>query len=130
MWRSSTLNVLPTNPTNPHPICDRSGKLDRPEDVFVVKGETSRFHEIDEKGLQEELGSSDRTGKLVKSEDIRVMHAHDGTGELVKLKANTQWKNLFLPNIVTLHHLTRTSSILQPTTRTSFSTSQECRIRW
>ena len=33
----------------PKPICDRSGKLDSTEDVFVVKGETSRSHEIDEK---------------------------------------------------------------------------------
>ena len=31
----------------------------------------------------------DRTRKLVKSEDIRVMHAHDGTGEPVKSSANT-----------------------------------------
>ena len=48
------------------------------------KGKTSRSQEIDDKRLQEGLGSSDRTGKPVKSEDIRVMHAHDGTGELVK----------------------------------------------
>ena len=47
----------------PKPICDRSGKPDSTEDVFVVKGETSRSHEIDEKGLHEELGSSDRSGK-------------------------------------------------------------------
>ena len=33
------------------------------EDVFVVKGETSRSHEIDEKVLHEELVSSDRSGK-------------------------------------------------------------------
>ena len=39
------------------------------------KGKTSRSQEIDDKRLQEELGSSDRTGKPVKSEDIRVMHA-------------------------------------------------------
>ena len=32
--------------------------------MFVVKGETSRSLEIDEKGLHEELGSSDRSGKL------------------------------------------------------------------
>ena len=50
---------------------------------------TSRSQEIDGKCLQEELGSSDRTGKPVKSEDIRVMHAHDGTGEPVKSSANT-----------------------------------------
>ena len=47
----------------PEPICDRSGKPDSTEGVFVVKGETSRFHEIDEKRLHEELGSSDRSGK-------------------------------------------------------------------
>ena len=102
------------------------------ERVFVEKRKTSRSQEIDDKRLQEKLGSSDRTGKPVKSEDIRVMHAHDGTGEPVKSSANThtQWKNSFLPNIVTLHYLTRTNSTLQPTRRTSISTSQECRIRW
>ena len=47
----------------PKPICDRPGKPDSTEDVFVVKGETSRSHEIDEKGLHEELVSSDRPGK-------------------------------------------------------------------
>ena len=31
--------------------------------MIVVKGETCRSHEIDEKGLHEELGSSDRSGK-------------------------------------------------------------------
>ena len=66
---------------------------------FVEKGETSRSHEIDEKGLHEELGSSDRTGKLVKlSEDIRVKHAHDGTGEPVKSSASTHIvKEQFVP---------------------------------
>ena len=44
----------PTQP-KPKPICDRSGKLEDTEDVFVVKGETSRSHEIDEKGLHEEF---------------------------------------------------------------------------
>ena len=74
----------PTQP-KPKPICDRSGKLENTEDMFVVKGETSRSQEIDDKRLHKELGSSDRTGKPVKlSEDIRVMHAHDGTGEPVK----------------------------------------------
>ena len=38
----------PTQP-KPKPICDRSGKPEDTEDVFVVKGETSRSHEIDEK---------------------------------------------------------------------------------
>ena len=49
----------------PKPICDRWVKPDSTEDVFVVKGETSRSHEIDEKGLHKELGSSDRSGKLI-----------------------------------------------------------------
>ena len=47
----------------PKPICDRSGKPENTEHVFVDKGKTSRSHEIDEKGLHEELGSSDRSGK-------------------------------------------------------------------
>ena len=73
----------------PKPIRDRSGKPDSTEDVFVVKGETSRSQEIDEKRLHEELGSSDRSGKPEKlSEDIRVKHAHDGTGEPVKSSAS------------------------------------------
>ena len=59
------------------------------ERVFVEKGKTSQSQEIVGKRLQEELGSSDRTGKPVKCEDIRVMHAHDGTGEPVKSSANT-----------------------------------------
>ena len=79
----------PTQP-KPKPICDRSGKPDNTEDVFVVKGETSRSHEIDEKGLHEELCSSDRSEKLERlSEDIRVKHAHDGTEELVKSSVST-----------------------------------------
>ena len=76
--------------SKPNPSCDRSGKLEDTERVFVDKGKTSRSQEIDDKRLHKELGSSDRTGKLVKlSEDIRVMHAHDGTGELVKSSAST-----------------------------------------
>ena len=53
--------------------------------MFVVKGETSRSHEIDEKGLHEELGSSDRWVKPEKlSENIRVKRAHDGTRQPVE----------------------------------------------
>ena len=74
----------PTQP-KPKPICDRSGKPENTEDVFVDKGNTSRSHEIDEKGLHEELGSSDRSVKPDKlSENIRVKRAHDGTGQLVE----------------------------------------------
>ena len=75
--------------SKPNPICDRSEKLEDTERVFVEKGKTSRSQEIDGKRLQEELGFLNRTGKLMKSEDIRVKHAHDRTGELVKSSANT-----------------------------------------
>ena len=83
----------------PKPICDRSGQPEDTQGVFVVKGETSRSHEIDEKGLHEELGSSDRSGKPEKlSEDIRVKHAHDGTGQLVKSSASAHTvKEQFVP---------------------------------
>ena len=52
----------PTQPI-PKPICDRSGKPDNTQGVFVVKGETSRSHEIDVKSFHEELCSSDRSGQ-------------------------------------------------------------------
>ena len=74
----------------PKPICDRSGKPEDTERVFVDKGKTSRSHEIDDKRLHKELGSSDRTGKPVKlSEDIRFEHAHDGTEELVESSSSS-----------------------------------------
>ena len=38
--------------SKPNPICDRSGKPEVMQNVFVVKGETSRSHEIDDKRLQ------------------------------------------------------------------------------
>ena len=78
--------------TQPKPkqICDQSVKLDSTEDVFVVKGETSRSHEIDEKGFHEELGSSDRSGKSDNlSENIRVEQAHDGTGQSVERNSSS-----------------------------------------
>ena len=76
--------------SKPTPICDRSGKPEDTEHVFVVKGETSRSHEIDEKGLHEELGSSDRSRKPERlSEDIRVKHAHDGTGQPVEQNSSS-----------------------------------------
>ena len=81
------------------PICDRSVKLEDAEHVFVDKGKTSRSHEIDDKRLHKELGSSDRSRKLEKlSEDIRVKHAHNGTGEPVKSSASTHIvKEQFVP---------------------------------
>ena len=47
----------------PKPICDLSGQPDNTQDLFVVKGETSRSHEINEKGFHGELCSSDRSGQ-------------------------------------------------------------------
>ena len=71
--------------SKPKPICDRSGKPGDTERVFVEKGKTSRSQEIDDKRLQEGLGSSDRSVKPERlSEDIRVKHAHDGTGQPVE----------------------------------------------
>ena len=70
--------------SKPNPICDRSGKPEDTERVFVEKGKTSHSQEIVGKRLQEELGSSDRTGKLVKCEDNRVMNVHDRTVKLVE----------------------------------------------
>ena len=69
------LNSPKPTQSKPKPICDRSGKPEDIERVCVEKGKTSPSQEIDDKRLQEELGSSDRTGKPVKSEDTRVMHA-------------------------------------------------------
>ena len=72
------------------PIRDRSGQPEDMQDVFVVKGETSRSHEINEKSLHEELGSSDRSGKPDKlSENTRVKQAHDGTGQPVEQNSSS-----------------------------------------
>ena len=53
-----------SKPTQSKPIDDRTGKLVTQEIVGKLQGE---------------LGSSDRTGKLVKDEDNRVMNVHDRT---------------------------------------------------
>ena len=73
------------------PICDRSGQPEDMQDVFVVKGETSRSHEINEKGFHRELCSSDRSGQpeitpcVIEarnlSENTRVEQTHDGSGQ-------------------------------------------------
>ena len=76
----------------PKPICDRSGQPEDTKGVFVVKGVTSRSHEIDEKGFHEKLCASDRSGQceitlsMIEarnlSENIRVEQTHDGSGQL------------------------------------------------
>ena len=68
--------------SKPKPICDRSGKPEDTKRVFVDKGKTSRSHEIDDKRLHKELGSSDKSGKPEKlSENTRVEQTHDGSGQ-------------------------------------------------
>ena len=68
--------------SKPNPICDRTGKP-------VEQENTSCSQEIVGKCLQEELDSSDRTGKPVKCEDNRVMQAHDRTGKPVESRTHT-----------------------------------------
>ena len=60
-------------------------------DTEAVFGEEKTFHsqEIVGKRLQEELGSSDRTRKLVKCEDNRVMNVHDRTEKPVESSTHT-----------------------------------------
>ena len=53
----------PTQP-KPKPICDRSGKPEDTEHVFVDKGKTSRSQEIDDKRLHRELGLQIEKGNL------------------------------------------------------------------
>ena len=60
--------------------------------MFVVKGETSHAHEIDEKGFHEKLCASDRSGQpeitlsVIEAQtnlsgEIRVEQTHDGSGQ-------------------------------------------------
>ena len=69
------------NQSKPNPICDRTVKL-------VERENTSCSREIVGKCLQEELDSSDRTGKPVKCEDNRVMNDHDRTGKPVEASSH------------------------------------------
>ena len=68
--------------------------------MFVVKGETSRSHEINEKRLHEELGSSDRSGEPDNlSENTRVEQTHDGSGQLDERNSSSVYtvKEQFAP---------------------------------
>ena len=69
-----------------------SGQPEDTQGVFAVKGETSRSHEINEKGFHEKLCASDRSGQpeitlsVIKardnlSENIRVEQTHDRSGQ-------------------------------------------------
>ena len=61
-----------TQPT-PNPIRDRSG---RPDDMQDER-KTSRSQEINANSFNEELSSSDRTGRLVKTEEIQTRSSED-----------------------------------------------------
>ena len=75
----------------PKPIRDRSGQPEDMQDVFVVKGETSRSHEINEKGFHRKLCASDRSGQpeitpsVIEARNLsantRVEQTHDGSGQ-------------------------------------------------
>ena len=85
----------PTQPI-PNPIRDRSGRPGITHDVISVQDErkTSRSQEISVNSFNEEPSSSDRTGRLVKTEEIQARSSedskslneqtHDRTGRLVK----------------------------------------------
>ena len=66
----------------PKPISDRSGQPDGTQGVFVVKGETFRSHEINEKDFHERLCGSDRSEQPDDvSENTRVEQTHDRSGQ-------------------------------------------------
>ena len=79
-----------TQPIPNQSVIDQGNLITRK--MFVVKGETSRSHEINEKGFHGELCSSDRSGQpditpsVIEahnlSEDIRVEQIHDRSGQL------------------------------------------------
>ena len=87
----------------PKPICDRSGQPDNTQDVFVVKGETSRSQEIKVKSFHEELCSSDRSGQLdithdvisvqtcpsEENKNVRVDQTHDRSGQPDECNSST-----------------------------------------
>ena len=93
----------PTQPI-PKPICDRSGQRDNTQDVFVVKGETSRSQEISVKSFHEELCSSDRSGQpdithdvisvqtcpSEENKNVRVEQTHDRSGQPDKYNVAVQ----------------------------------------
>ena len=100
----------PTQPI-PKPICDRSGQPDNTQDMFVVKGETSRSQEIKVKSFHEELCSSDRSGQpdvthnvidvqtrlSEENKNVRVEQTHDRSGQNDK-------HNIAVPDAPEVYH--------------------------
>ena len=117
----------------PKPICVRSGKPEDTEHVFVVKGETSRSHEIDENACTKNLALQMDRGNLrdcLKTFVLSMLTMEQGNLLSKTAQVHTQWKNnLLLKKIVTLRHTTRTtSSTVHSTRRTSTSTFQDYHI--
>ena len=81
--------------SKPNPICDRTEKPVETECVFCGERKNVHKQEIVGKRLQEELSSSDRTGKPVKCEDNRVMHVHDRMGKPVESSTNTHSERIW-----------------------------------
>ena len=64
----------------PKPVCDRSGQPEDTQGVFVVKGETSCSHEIDNKDFHEKLCASDRSGQPeITLSEIEVRNLSENT---------------------------------------------------
>ena len=83
--------------------------------MFVLKGQTSRSHEIDEKGLHEERGSSDRSGQP-EITHTRVEQTHDGTGQLVEQNSSSAHtvKEQFVPEENRGHCIIQHGQRVQP----------------
>ena len=121
----ATLSQL-TQPI-PKPICVRSGQPDNTQGVFVVKGETSRSHEIDEKGFHEKLCASDRSGQpditpsVIEahnlSANIRVEQTHDRSGQPDERKISNERKDAPEVHRETTEPSAQTCSSTRPTTK-------------
>ena len=130
----NVLNSL--NQPNPNPIqsvIDR-GNL-RTQNVFLWMKEkrpvpTRSMKSVCTKNLVLQIDR--RNLRLcLKTFELSMLTMELGNLRSQAAQAHTQWKNnLFLKKIVTLHHLTRTtSSTVQSTRRTLTSTFQECQIQ-
>ena len=80
----------------PKPICDRSGQPEDTQGVFVVKGETSRSHEIDEKGFHEKLCASDGSEQpdernSSSAHTVKEQHAPDEHREIASFNTNNEF---------------------------------------
>ena len=75
----STSKILQPTQLIPNPIRDRSGQPGITQDVIVFfkKRKTSRSQEISVNSFNEELSSSDRTGRPVETEEIQARSSED-----------------------------------------------------